>query len=114
MMMRKIVFSIAVVFAACHLPGQAFLNAQGQTLPFAQANAHFEQNITDGDVEVVFEIKAGDDGLTRLTVISPDGRTVLDFRAPDHSSLGMRQFRFESPEPGDIEALKSAYPEGNY
>lgn len=81
---------------------------------FSVAKVHFEQNATDGDVEVVFEVKGGDEGLAKLTVVSPDGRTVIDFTAPEVSTLGIRQFRFESPEPGDVESLKTAYPEGMY
>jgi hypothetical protein len=82
--------------------------------PFAVAKVHFEQNATDGDVEVVFQVKGGNKGLAKLTVVSPDGRAVIDFSAPDASTLGIRQFRFESPEPGNVESLKSAYPEGLY
>ena len=82
--------------------------------PFPVASLHFEQNATDGDAEVVFEIKGGDDGLSKLAVRAPDGRTVINFVAADPSTLGMRQFRFESPEPRDAKALKSAYPEGAY
>jgi hypothetical protein len=89
-------------------------NASSPTTPFTVANVHFEQNATDGDVEVVFEAKGGAEGLARLNVVSPDGRTVVDFTAPDASTLGMRQFRFESPEPKDVNSLKSAYPEGVY
>ncbi len=89
-------------------------NASIPTVPFAVANVHFEQNATDGDVEVVFEAKGGKEGLAKLSVVSPDGRTVVDFTAPDASTLGMRQFRFESPEPKDVNSLKSAYPEGMY
>lgn len=81
---------------------------------FAIAHVQFEQNATDGDVEIVFEAKAGKDGLAKFTVVSPDGRTVVDFAAPEASTLGMRQFRFESPEPKNVESLKSAYPEGVY
>ena len=81
---------------------------------FPVASVHFEQNATDGDMEVVFEVKGGKDGLAELTVVSPDGRTVVAFRAPDASTLGIRQFRFESPEPTDIKSLKAAYPEGIY
>jgi hypothetical protein len=82
---------------------------------FAIATVHFEQNATDGDVEVVFEVKGGADGLAGLTVVGPDGRTVISFEAPDAAStLGLRQFRFESPEPRDVASLKSAYPEGAY
>ena len=82
--------------------------------PFGVAKVHFEQNATDGDMEVIFEAIGGHEGLAKLTVVSPDGRTVIDFSAPESSTLGIRQFRFESPEPGDVESLKSAYPEGVY
>lgn len=81
---------------------------------FPVASVHFEQNATDADVEVVFEVKGGDAGLAKLVVVSPDGRIVINFTAPDTSTLGIRQFRFESPEPRDVASLKSAYPEGVY
>jgi len=81
---------------------------------FATATVRSEQNATDGDFEVVFEARGGDDGLAKLTVVSPDGRTVIDFTASGASRLGMRQFRFESPEPTDIASLKAGYPEGVY
>jgi hypothetical protein len=83
--------------------------------PFPVASVHFEQNVTDSDVEVVFEVKGGAEGLAQLMVVAPDGRTVLSLEAPDAAStLGLRQFRFESPEPRDAASLKSAYPEGVY
>ena len=82
--------------------------------PFPEAEVRFEQNATDGDVEVVFEAKADDDGLARLQIVAPDGRMVVNFIAPDSSTMGIRQFRFESPEPKNVAALKSAYPEGAY
>lgn len=82
--------------------------------PFDAANVRFEQNATDSDVEVVFEANPSDEGLAKLSVVSPDGRTVFDFNLPDASTLGIRQFQFESPEPKDTASLKSAYPEGKY
>jgi len=91
-----------------------FAQESGLSQLFAVAKVNFEQNATDGDVEVVFEVKGGDEGLAKLRVISPDGIKVIDFTAPDASTLGIRQFRFESPEPKDIEGLKAAYPEGVY
>ncbi len=91
-----------------------FAQEPGSSQLFAFAKVNFEQNATDGDVEVVFEVKGGDEGLANLRVVSPDGRIVIDFTAPDASTLGIRQFRFESPEPKDIEGLKTAYPEGVY
>lgn len=87
----------------------------GASVPFAVATVHLEQNATDGDAEVVFEIKGGKEGLAKLTVVSPDGRTVIDFTTPDKSTVsGIRQFRFETPEPQDVKSLTSAYPEGVY
>ncbi len=91
-----------------------FAQESGSSQLFAVAKVNFEQNATDGDVEVVFAVKAGDEGLAKLRVVSPDGIKVIDFTAPDASTLGIRQFRFESPEPKDIEGLKAAYPEGVY
>jgi hypothetical protein len=81
---------------------------------FAIARVVFEQNATDKDAEVVFEAMGGSEGLAKLTVVSPDGRTIVDFTAPGDSKLGIRQFRFESPEPKDVASLKAAYPEGVY
>jgi hypothetical protein len=81
---------------------------------FEVAEVRFEQNATDGDVEVVFEVNGGDAGLMKLQIVGPDGRIVADFTAPDSSTMGIRSFRMESPEPQDISALKSAYPEGTY
>ena len=83
-------------------------------LQFEVVKVHFEQNVTDGDLEVVFEVKAGDEGLLKLEVIAPDGRTIINSTSPDATTLGIRQFRFESPEPKDMEGLKAAYPEGRY
>ena len=83
-------------------------------IPFAIATVHFEQNATDGDMEVVFEVKGNKDGLSKLAIVSPDGRKVIDFTAPDASTIGIRQFSFESPEPKDTNSLKAAYPEGIY
>ncbi len=80
----------------------------GAAAPLPVASVHFEQNATDADMEVVFEVKAEDDGLAELFIVSPDGRTVVDFKAPESSTLGIRQFRFESPEPPDVAAQAPA------
>ena len=82
--------------------------------PFAEAKVQFEQNATDGDYEVVFEVMGGEEGLSKLTIVAPNGRTLVDFSAPDASALGLRQFRFESPEPKDLRSLQAVYPEGDY
>ena len=102
----------ALMFAAGTL---LLLNpTPGPPAPFAIANIHFEQNATDGDFEAVVEVQGGDEGLAKLAVVAPDGRAVIDVTAPAATTLGFRQLRFESPEPGDFSSLKAAYPEGVY
>lgn len=103
--------TLVLSFCVLTLAGE---KESAQPMPFAVATVRFEQNATDGDVEVLFEAKGGDKGLAKLTVVSPDGRTVIDFKASDPSTLGIRSFRFESPEPKDVEGLKAAYPKGVY
>jgi hypothetical protein len=86
----------------------------GQSASFAVAKAYLERNATDGDFEVVFQAKGADEGLTELKVLAPTGRTVAAFSAPHSAMPGMRQFRFETPEPEAFDVLKSTYPEGVY
>ena len=96
-------------------PGLAWAAGDGSAASrLPTASVHFEQNATDGDVEVVFKAKGRDEGLAKLSVVSPDGRTVIDFAAPGASAMGIREFVFESPEPTDVEGLKAAYPAGIY
>ncbi len=116
-----LIFTIAITFLGiqCTAPDQnteqePAASEPAEFEPFEEAKVVFEQNATDEDVEVVFEIKGGDSGLSKLKIESPDGRTVVDFSAPDATTLGMRSFRMESPEPKDFPAIKKAYPEGVY
>ncbi|HKI76955.1 MAG TPA: hypothetical protein VKA26_00270 [Ignavibacteriaceae bacterium] len=85
-----------------------------KALPFSKASIHLEQNATDGDVELVLEIIADEEGLVYLSVVSPNGKKIMEFESPDKEIMGIRQFRFESPEPKNVASLKSAYPEGYY
>jgi hypothetical protein len=103
-----------VIAGAVSIAPPLLTGASAPPRPFATASVHFEQNVTDGDVEVVFEVKGGADGLSGLSIVGPDGRTVLSYEAPDASTLGLRAFRVESPEPRDAAKLKAAYPEGAY
>ena len=108
--------ALAVLVSPAPVPvGAGVAHAQaGSPRPFAVAQIQFEHNATDGDFEVVLEAKGGDMGLNKLTVTAPNGRKVVDLTAPDASTLGLRQFRFESPEPKDQQGIKAAYPEGAY
>ncbi len=110
---------IIIVLSANILLGtSSLLSAQDKKASsyehFDKAEIYFEQNTTDGDAEVVIKAKAGKDGMTKLKVITPDGRTIVDFNSPDPTTMGIRQFHLESPEPEDIEAVKKAFPEGIY
>lgn len=87
----------------------------GRTPPpteFEEATMYVEQNATDGDTEVVILGTAGDEGLRLLQIKWPD-REVMTTLIADRSTLGMREFLFESPEPPG-EAVLAAYPEGRY
>jgi len=99
-------------FLASHGIARA-ADSTGTANSFATASLHLEQNATDGDYEIVVEVMA-EQGLAKLVVLAPDGRAIIDFKAPDGTELGMRQFRFETPEPEDLAALKAVYPEGVY
>jgi hypothetical protein len=92
----------------------AFASTTGAApVEFEGAAVRLEQNATDGDNEVVFEIKSGTTGVERLSVVAPDGRTVFDLTSPP-SGLGLRQFVIESPEPKDRAAIQKAFPAGTY
>lgn len=95
-------------------PTPSLPSTPGSPAPFAIASINLEQNATDGDFEVVVEAMGGDDGLAKLTVTAPNGRAVIDVTAPAATTLGVRQLRFESPEPGDLASLQAGYPEGEY
>src|SRR3954453_7244490 len=112
-MLVKSLFAAGLFFAFTCMPATT-AQAVEKTESFDSASARFEQNATDGDVEAVFEAIAADDGLIKLTITAPDGRTIVDFSTPGRSATGMRQFRFESPEPTDVAGLKKAFPEGEY
>ena len=109
---RVILVSAFVLFPSDWARGAETKSAAAA--PFGLASVHVDHNATDGDFEVVFEVKGGQDGLAELAVVAPDGRTVVAFKAPTASTLGMRQFRFESPEPSDVKAIQAAYPQGVY
>lgn len=81
---------------------------------FESASLRFEQNATDGDFEVVLELTGGDEGLTRLKLVSPAGDMLVDFTSHGDESMGMRKFALESPEPDDMESMKLGFPEGTY
>ena len=80
---------------------------------FESVSVRMEQNLADRDGEVVFEATSGAAGLLELQVVAPDGRVVIDFKAPQ-TRLGIRHLKLESPEPRDLVALRGDFPAGDY
>jgi hypothetical protein len=80
---------------------------------FEHTAVRFEQNITDKDVEVVFEATSESAGMSALKIVAPNGRTVVDYRSPG-SRLGIRHFKLESPELKNDGRLQKDFPEGEY
>lgn len=79
---------------------------------FESVKVFLERNVMDKDAEVRFEATGGPTGLSSLKVVSPDGRTVIDFKATS-SKLGMRTLSFESPEP-TLDKVRADFPPGTY
>lgn len=80
---------------------------------FEKTAVYLEQNIQDKDAEVKFEVIGPNAGLAALQVVAPDGRVVVDFKAPG-SKLGIRRLTLESPEPKNDGRLQSDFPAGMY
>lgn len=78
-----------------------------------KAKIYLERNVTDNDVEAVVEAGGDDTGLAALAVTGPDGRTLADFKSPD-TKMGIRSFRFESPEPENDGSVQADFPAGTY
>jgi hypothetical protein len=86
-------------------------------LEFDDAEIIFEQNATDGDVEVVIfaKLEESDAGMQRFWLFGPNGKVVYKFSSPkNNNNIGGREVVVESPEPADLTIVKGAYPEGTY
>src|SRR6266852_7775247 len=100
------ILTSAVLLLAFHSVGRA-------DEKFEKVGVYLERTVEDQDSEVRFEAMGGNDGLATLKVVAPDGRTVIDFKAPD-SKVGMRQVTLETPEPKNTGTLQADFPEGAY
>ena len=80
---------------------------------FEKLAIFLEQNVQDGDAEVKFDVIGTPAGLSALQVVAPDGRVVVDFKAPA-SKLGLQHLTLESPEPKNDGRLQADFPEGVY
>ena len=113
MMRSKLPLMLALVLTALQGPARSTEDPARSTDAFGSIGAHLEYTVEDQDSEVIFEAIGGDVGLATLKVVAPDGRTVVDFKAPD-SKQGMRHVHLESPEPKDKDAIRKDFPEGTY
>ena len=91
------------------------LERNNNVAEFSVAKILLEQNFTDGDVEVVIFAKGGDIGLKQFCLVSPKGKVIYKFQAPDNgASVGGRELVIESSEPAGTITVLNAYPEGRY
>lgn len=88
-------------------------NGSRVCLEFTDLRMTLEQNATDGDTEVVLFAKGQDDGLKKLRIVRPDGRTVAELRG-NRRTIGLRELALESPEPPELERVLRSFPEGTY
>jgi len=104
-----------VLLAAGALVGASAAQAGGWqgVGEFENATIRVERNATDGDTEIVLTAKPlTDEGLVRLSILSPHWRKVVEVGAPSKTP-GLREFLFETPEP-EGSAILDQYPEGTY
>jgi hypothetical protein len=93
------------------------LEDKKDVLAFDDAEIIFEQNATDGDVEVVIfaKLEESDAGMQQFWLCAPNGKVVYKFSSPkNNNNIGGREVVVESPEPADMAIVKEAYPEGIY
>lgn len=107
---RLTAFLMLLACSSCAIPRDTEATSSAETLRVARMT--LEQNHTDQDVEVVFLALGRDEGMKQLTVKTETGVAVLSLSAGE-STLGVREFTVESPEPGMNDVLR-AYPEGVY
>ncbi|MBT8078159.1 MAG: hypothetical protein KJO31_06255 [Gammaproteobacteria bacterium] len=86
-------------------------------LPFAEAQVLIQLNDTDGDLG--FHARIDGDPWKRLTIESPDERTLLNVRLRGAlRRQGLTEFAFESAEPTfdelDPDVFFDRFPEGTY
>ena len=101
--MKRIIFIVFLVLSS-YAQAEAILD---------EAVIRLEQNATDKDAEVVFEVTGGNEGLSALKVVAPDGRVLIDFKA-EGSKMGFRHFNLESPEPTNDGKIQADFPAGEY
>jgi hypothetical protein len=101
----------SILFALATLAGSPAL-ADRDCEPFESLALALEQNATDGDSEVALLAKTEEEGLRRLTLTNPRGRT-LRFQA-SAKGIGIREFVLESAEPSDLSEVLASFPAGDY
>lgn len=91
---------------------EAVSAVRGPTVPFADAEVFFEQNLTDDDLGLQIFLDA--DGWTRVDVSDPGNQKIVQVHTQGPlSDLGITELRFESAEPSPAEVL-ALFPPGEY
>lgn len=110
-MLKTSVLATAGIAIAGLLQGCSNADAQTACGTFLETKAELEQNLTDGDAEVLLFAKAPVEGLRQLVVRNPRG---VELELTTANTLGQREFLFESAEPPDLGAVLAAFPPGTY
>jgi hypothetical protein len=109
-MNAKLFLLAAVAGVAAVGPIQARnANQQSPAEPL-EVDMFYQYSATDDDAEVTIDVESSI-AIDSLTVLAPDGHTVMLVRSGD--DLGLRQIEVESDEPS-VEEVQQAYPEGRY
>jgi hypothetical protein len=105
------VFLLAAIAAVAGVgPSQAHDASQLWPAEPLEIDMFYQYSATNDDAEVTIDVESSI-AIDRLTVLAPDGHTVMLVRAGDH--LGLRHIEVESDEPS-VEKVQRAYPKGRY
>ncbi len=87
-------------------------HANGNQIPFADAEVFFEFNTTDDDLG--FQLALDAEGWDRVQLSGPGRDRLVQFAAQGNlAELGITELRFESAEPSPAEVL-ALFPPGEY
>lgn len=102
----------ALAEAAATLTQQRHVSVQGTRFErFESIALYMEVSPEDNEAEVVLRLEA-DGGFSRLNVLDPQGRVVLDVSRAE-GLLGLHELSIETEEP-DVAAAREAFPAGHY
>lgn len=114
----SVVFLVMVIIQGSAVP-KLWADASNSfaKIPFADAEIKIEFNSTDEDVGV--QVSLDGEPWRRVTIVSPNGRTILEITGSDNlRKQGLTELFFESSEPSldevPLSEFLARFPEGEY